>query len=118
MSRESIRALVDAATPGPWKSRPPTEVPKPERSKYGCVYFGPSLDEWYTTSPLEKADAAFIAASRTAVPLLLAVADAAQNLLWYTEGLLAALEEEDGGSRQSLQADALRDALAELEAAP
>lgn len=96
MTRASIRALVDAATPGPWRA----DVDQPD----DVVVWGPEEPEWlanvgnwsraipgppasttdraFQTFELrDMADAAFIAASRTAVPLLLAVADAAEEAL-------------------------------------
>lgn len=106
MSRASVRARVEAATPGPWKKRLPGWL-GPDRHKWGCVFFGPSPDEPYTTSPLVPADAAFIAHARTDIPALLAVADAAA----------AAYDPLDDGDFYRWQKN-LDAALAALEAQP
>lgn len=90
MSRESIRARVAAATPGPWKHY---HAPK-LRKGFG----GPPVNEVQTqggdpvvqwggfdgaagTRQEKRADAAFIAAARQDIPALLAVADAAADFI-------------------------------------
>lgn len=104
MTLAELRALCDAATPGPWRY----DEHQPEwngDASYSVVV--PHLGEqmllddtrYYPTAPAERADARFIAAARTAMPLLLAVAEAATKIY--------------PGQLQSLD-----DALAALEAAP
>ena len=91
MSRESIRALVDAATPGPWHESwrgigwevhldgTPGKCWSSDEPDHTDTHMGQkdTMGDW----PQAEADAEFIAASRTAVPLLLAVADAAAAVL-------------------------------------
>ena len=65
----AIRARVEKATAGPWKSRVNGQKP------YKHVQFdrGPEYRALYTTSPLEAFDADFIAHAREDIPYLLAL---------------------------------------------
>ena len=77
MTREelaAIKALADAATPGPWSYttvKPYATAPASESVAYVSpeMMFGDSVGGGYVD---RVADAAFIAAARTAVPALLA----------------------------------------------
>jgi hypothetical protein len=60
---EEVKRLGEKATPGAWRHRKSVHG-----SKYRYVQVG--ADESYTTLELLPADAAFIAQSRTAAPLL------------------------------------------------
>ena len=71
MTAAEIRALIAAATPGPWKVILPGDVSWSDRRKYRCIAFSTRRDESYTTSPIEPADAALIAALATEAPALL-----------------------------------------------
>lgn len=84
MNLESLRKLCDAATPGPW--RLDERIPEWDGDgSYSIVV--PHLGEqmladdtrYYPTAPPTE-DARFIAAARTALPLLLAVAEAARGI--------------------------------------
>jgi len=91
MSIESIRARVEAATPGPW-----TEDDQAPLDHEGC-------EVWPWGS---KADMDFAYEARADVPLLLAVAEAAATLMgdgWSSTASLAYRLRD------------LRDALAALE---
>lgn len=111
MSLRTIKERVEAATPGPWRKRLPGWI-GPDRHKYGCVFFGPSPDEMYTTSPLTPTDAAFIAHARTDIPALLRVAEAAA-------AVRQAADEDPPDLRREFTAWVeLRAALADLEALP
>lgn len=94
MKLEDIKKLIDAATPGPWVA-----YQELQRSWY-------IEDKCATATILDSAmsgsDAAFIAASRTLMPKLLAVAEEAASLceaypsghsLHVLRRALAALEE-------------------------
>jgi len=83
---EKLRELLAAATPGPWVIPETTDsrgkpVPnKEEVYAQGVAWphvlcFGHDYDEYGSVEP---ADAAFIAAARNAMPLLLDVVEAAQ----------------------------------------
>jgi hypothetical protein len=77
-----IAKLCEEATPGPWRYLPDTEA------VYASIQ-GPTLSDtvcsWrYDTYGKEKADASFIAASRTLLPKLLAVAEAAKAVVQFT----------------------------------
>lgn len=94
MKLEEIKKLIEAATPGPWEL---TEAPDWEKADECCDplytidapalaptkengWTGPTLIElksYYPTAPKRVEDARFIAASRTLMPKLLAVAEAA-----------------------------------------
>ena len=77
-----LRALADAATPGPWHSVLPGDVAWAHRHKYRCVAFG-KRDSDYTTCPLQPPDARYIAAcSPEVIKALVAVAEAAG---WWGE---------------------------------
>ncbi len=61
-----LRRLTDAATPGPWTHRV-------NHKPFRVVVFGgrKAYQAGFTTSDIEAADAAFIAAARSAIPALL-----------------------------------------------
>lgn len=74
-----LKALADAATPGPWHSVLPGDVAWAHRHKYRCVAFG-KRDSDYTTCPLQPPDARYIAAcSPEVIKALVAVAEAAER---------------------------------------
>lgn len=83
MSRETLRARLVAATPGPWKHRRGYPADRFHPEGYGYVQFGPTEAKaaGLGTDQLAKADAEFIAAARQDIPALLAVADAAADTL-------------------------------------
>jgi hypothetical protein len=99
---EEIRKLCDEATPGPWGM----DWHNDERT---------TRDIWRSLGPIVdgkervQADAAFIAMARTALPKLLAVAEAA-NAFCRVE----TLEPWDGEAEEAYQS--IRKALAALEA--
>jgi hypothetical protein len=104
MSRESIRARVAAAEPGPWALDP---------DERGISHVeGPDPDYPTVAHHLDDADAAFVAASRQDIPLLLAVADAAEVLLRVSETPL------HDGYQHAPEWLAVHAALAALETAP
>lgn len=76
MKLEEIRALCSAATPGPWS-------PHTIEGDYGAHACGPYVSGeslGYDEAAIQlEADAAFIAAVRTLLPLLLDVVEAAQR---------------------------------------
>lgn len=101
MTREGLRARLEAATPGPWTT-------KYESSRLGLIAELGNDVVWPVgdTMPLgSKDDAALIAAARQDLPALLAVADAAKALL-RGDDVLAVAEGR------------LRAALAAVEALP
>jgi hypothetical protein len=106
MTLPAIRARLAAATPGPWRSRPH------QQPEYRYVAFSTKRDEWYTTSPLEPADADFIAHAPADIAALLAVAEAAETLLDAWDRLANA---DDG--QEPDPDDAYQDAMAALRAA-
>jgi hypothetical protein len=121
MTREAIRQRLAAATPGPWKKRAPGWL-GPDRHKWRCVFFGPSPDEPYTTSPLVPADADLIAHAPTDLAALLAVADAAamvgETHLEYDDGICVDCHGWPSGKHdEGCAVPRLLDALAALEAA-
>lgn len=71
MNLEEIRALCEAATPGPWAVDTFGNIYKPARQGNVAQMRGANQ---------EHADAAFIAAARTLLPKLLEVAEAADRL--------------------------------------
>jgi hypothetical protein len=80
---KEIRKLIEAATPGDWSPENFGPFLDDGELEAFCA-FGPQhdLDEDGETEQAEakaKADAAFIAASRTLMPKLLAVAEAAEG---------------------------------------
>lgn len=80
MSLESIRARVEAATPGGWHRLPP---PTADDKRAGVVlrdegFVEPVAYTAAVTFDQRHADAAFIARARTDIPALLAVAEAAK----------------------------------------
>lgn len=99
MTRDSIRALVDAATEGPWVVGSMGDSVRAPATQEG-------IGDYMVT-----ADAAFIAASRTAVPLLLVVADAAAPFLRFVADM-----REHGKTNVVVDIEAIADALAALEA--
>ena len=122
MTRDSIRALVDAATPGPWHESwrgigwevhldgTPGKCWAPDEPDHSDTHMGQkdTMGDW----PQAEADAAFIAASRTAVPLLLAVADAAAAARLMCDDMCPAHYDDPCNCGRA----AIRDALAALEA--
>lgn len=66
---EKLERLAKGATPGPWRS-----VPSPVQKPYRCLAFSRARDEMYTTSALEPADAAYLAALDPATVLALVAA--------------------------------------------
>ena len=112
MSLSSIRARVDAATPGPWEAHA------------NCGYCGITKRDRDNT-PIWRADGAtfgdgvFTAHAKTDIPLLLKVAEAAKELdEWAVDAMGRGF-----GDPQPItlcgraRFDKLRAALAELEAA-
>lgn len=80
---DALSALADAATPGPWENYGYEDRPNwiighspdgPEGGYYGKVDVLCIQDENLDGSYMNDADAEFIAASRTAVPALIAYA--------------------------------------------
>ena len=73
LEREKLRALCDAATPGPWKARHRAfglTAEDDECSGLGLVVDGPP-EAWNRGQYARGADARFIAAAREALPRLL-----------------------------------------------
>lgn len=115
MTLEEIRKLVDAATPGPWDEDVGQRDPIPILQEfYKENGLPPSVKQFFPIGPestLESqadADARFIAASRDLVPRLLAVAEAAQQLICGMNSI---------GTKDYVRAcaDKLDNALADLE---
>ena len=78
MTLSELSLLCERATKAPWRS-----VRNSQRPYKHVIFDGkPDRDATYTTSPLEAADADFIAAARTWLPTLIEVAEAAQHLLY------------------------------------
>jgi len=69
MRIEDLRALLEAATPGPWKN-----------TRHGCGVIGHGKAYVVGHDRGEPEDAALIAALRNAAPALLAVVDAAREI--------------------------------------
>lgn len=67
--RAELARLAEAATPGPWESRPHDDDDYPTYDVYAEAMW--SQIERFVADDLAPADAAFIAAARTAVPALL-----------------------------------------------
>lgn len=80
--RQRLRELADRATPGPWRELERCPNAEPDRAcgvtseqlhRSGrdrvCVFASDAYDE--CSHPVSRADAAFVAAARTAVPELL-----------------------------------------------
>ena len=115
MSRDSIRARVEAATEGPWTDEEfdlGYFVVQPGAD--GDVVFG---DTRYNMRP-DRTDAAFVANARQDIPTLLRLADAVAELMchevgWNGESPFWVYT----GSPASLLRT-MRDALADLEALP
>lgn len=99
---DTLRALEAAATPGPWTvdSADPTDVvirgPYEERWVANVGNWSrqlpepppPDTDRAYQAIEADAADAALIAAARNALPALLTIAEAAQELLavdWHAD---------------------------------
>lgn len=89
MKLEDIRKLCDAATPGPWVWH--HAYPDGDRRDYSTLQSGVArvLDDGSACGEYNKEidphgdDAAFIAASRTLLPKLVAVAEAARAVTDY-----------------------------------
>lgn len=84
MSIESIRARLEAATPGPWRAMHDHEIPDAPHS-LGEVWGSLSESDYLLAhdgdpAPSGRADADFIVHAITDVELLLAVAEAARRL--------------------------------------
>ena len=89
---DALQRLVDAATPGPWVNY----SPNPKTTREQAIY-----SEWLETDPearsseiaalLTPKDAAFIAASRSAVPALL---DRVRELVAERDALDAAFDRD------------------------
>lgn len=97
MRLDEIRKLIEAATPGPWAYRIFEVDPITCIIRRDNAYPGESVAD-----NTNLADAEFIAAARTLLPALLAVAEKAEALL------------EDEGMR-SVNSGGLCEALAALE---
>ncbi|MFN8520746.1 MAG: hypothetical protein U0667_15425 [Chloroflexota bacterium] len=78
---DPIRALAEAATPGPWKVILPGDVRWEHRRKFRCVAFSRRRDEPYATSPLRPDDAALIVAMRNGIEAILDERDALRAAL-------------------------------------
>lgn len=78
---DPIRALAEAATPGPWKVILPGDVRWEHRRKFRCVAFSRRRGEPYTTSPLRPDDAALIVAMRNGIDAILDERDALRAAL-------------------------------------
>lgn len=77
MKLDDLKRIVEAATPGPWRTHEP--IPH-TYSQQILTYDGGILAETTCYGKMRD-DAAFIAASRTLLPKLLAVADLAWALI-------------------------------------
>lgn len=99
-----LAKLCAEATPGPWRSRVNDQKP------YKHVQFDQKskVDAMYTTSPLDATDADFIAAARTWLPKLVAVAEAARAVMVGPAGSMMS-------SEAAHCYGVLRDALAALD---
>lgn len=76
--RAALKALADAATPGPWKSDGESVSASPgESDSWTCQLF----DKHESFMDNHIANGAFIAAARTAVPALLAEVEQLRALL-------------------------------------
>lgn len=87
---EDLKRLCDEATPGPWPNN-------------GKPWQVDHLTGFADLGPVHVNDCAFIAAARTYMPKLLAVAEAAKAHLWSQDHMI-------------FNDDQLREALAALEA--
>lgn len=94
--RDRLRAMADAATPGEWSTRL-------DRHEQENVYSG---DAWIALLPHQcitsierqsRADAAFIAAARTAIPALLDALDQRDRLLAECARWLRAYDYDEKG---------------------
>lgn len=116
----ALRALADAATPGPWEALPDDFLPE----RCGGIVAGerqPDQENWERPSivvtdsgyyPPRMNDAAFIAAARTALPQLL---DRVEALEEANLGLRAELTTaQDGWGEQLRRAKTLESRLARL----
>lgn len=115
MSRASIRQRVEAAWPGPWWTK---HAPDPAYEADWPIVAAP--DTFLVTPGIvRQPDAAFIAAARTDIPLLLAVADAAAALMAH-HGDTECMASDDRPWPHECEAahEPLRAALAALEAQP
>ena len=117
MTLADIRSRVEAATPGPWLAVPAEDdtlvrrVHRDEQDRRVTSFIAQAFDSRSGEIEAEP-NAVFIAASRTDVPLLLAVAEAAQALVddWVVG------DQPDGDKARDPNRCVLRDALAALEA--
>ena len=99
-TRDELRKLAEAATPGPWVQNGRNGIPTPIGS---CVALTRRHDD-----DERRADAEFIAAARTALPTLLDQLDAAEARIKAVQDVLD--HHPYGGPGQE---DAIRRALKE-----
>jgi hypothetical protein len=101
-SDDEIRALIDAATPGPWEMQPGGIILGPPRNRE-------SLAAWVVqlVDLIHDADAEFIAAARDLVPALLERAQRAEARLAAVEAALL-----QGGQTPAIRAQQALFALA------
>lgn len=109
-----LRALCDAAMPGPWKYRRrkylgPNVCITTQTGANLYLFAGADCCEW------GEETAQFIAAARTAIPLLLDVVEAQDRFLIATADWMESNSETDIAMMR-IALDAMREAKAKLEA--
>lgn len=108
MKLEAIRALIEAATPGPWAYR-----------VIAADFYTVNQDDSHPGHVLADAvtpsDAALIAASRTLLPKLLAVAEAASKSNHHARWCSSSPGPEDSWGPCECNSDDLEKALTALE---
>lgn len=97
MKIEEIRKLVDAATPGPWKSN--------LEPMFDKIWYEVRLGGKIVAKTREESNSEFIAATRTLIPLLLDVVEKAEGLI---NPSLAENKPEDHGQRRFMLDQALK----------
>jgi hypothetical protein len=104
------RALAEAATPGPWEGE--SVWSDDSDSYYVAVADGRGLLDTYIS--ISDADAAFIAAARTAVPALLAEVERLQAVIAYIDAR-APLADATCAEPGITLSEAARRALAQMQ---
>lgn len=74
--RARLRALADAATPGPWEFQPWSTHPLPDGDYRASILLANAAHDGEIVRELGNQDGDFVAAARTAVPALLDALDA------------------------------------------
>ena len=118
MSRDSIRARVEAATPGPWEWDDPYVLGQapPDGMVVTYIY-------QFDTKPANH-DRAFIAAARQDIPALLRIADTADALattlgsVEFRANFFGLTCSPEDSKRIAVAVDAYHVALRDLEALP